>query len=913
MTTESPIRMLETEEPNKWLTPANPAIFSSPFITTTVQEDEFTKFLKESGVLEEQPIRPPARSGSAPPTVEGSIAALRTFMDQKNPTLTNTRNEFSDSDSEEQMRTDPAYIAYYYANVNLNPRLPPPLISQENRHLVRLMRGAGVKKISVAEGSLATHREEPEDDMSPQQTSSHQKQHFVAELDRSGSDLMKGDVPQASEGENVKDTVSTSDQISERCDQASSSTNVPGDERNVNCHNNASVSCTNILSIDSPSVRNAELEDDSSTKSINGSEISVVESRMKLLDTSAGSVTEDNQRRLENLHIHDQNFRFQAMASQNHMIPQGMYPLNYGFEKSAIVYQKLPAMQHFQHHPGSVPPHYTTAAAYMNHASPVHPGVPPPGFGLHPPHMSGRLPNETRPLQINTYPTTSYFKAPTEHLTSEIHPYRSQMVYPVRPYMQNAFVLRPITGPVQGRCFQPGIQEAHGAVPVQHKDANSASLTDHKEQTHPATGNLSMSLFMNGGHSGLSYYGYPPSSYYGYPHSLGVQQFPAPSPGVPFSPITGINNPEIPAVSPGWKGQRGPESSDDLKKNSFLEVLKSNSSKKLELSDISGQIAEFSTDQHGSRFIQQKLEHCSTNEKDSVFKEVLPYALKLMTDVFGNYVIQKFFEHGTLEHRRCLGEQLRGQVLGLSLQMYGCRVIQKALEVIELNQKVELVQELDGHVMRCVHDQNGNHVIQKCIESVPTEKIGFILSSFHGQVSALSSHPYGCRVIQRVLEHCSDEKISRCIVDEILKSACTLAQDPYGNYVTQHILETGKPNERSQIIQKLAGKFTQMSQLKYASNVVEKCLKYGDASERDLIIEEFIAESDKNDSLLMLMKDQFANYVVQKIFDLGTEKQKETFLSCIKTHLSVLKRFTYAKQIVTRYEQLTEGSTQDQA
>ncbi|KAA8541527.1 hypothetical protein F0562_022679 [Nyssa sinensis] len=139
-------------------------------------------------------------------------------------------------------------------------------------------------------------------------------------------------------------------------------------------------------------------------------------------------------------------------------------------------------------------------------------------------------------------------------------------------------------------------------------------------------------------------------------------------------------------------------------------------------------------------------------------------------------------------------------MLNLSLQMYGCRVIQKALEVIELDQKTQLVSELDGHVTRCVRDQNGNHVIQKCIECVPKEKLGFIISAFQGQVATLSTHPYGCRVIQRVLEHCSDELQSQCIVDEILDSAYVLAQDQYGNYVTQHILEKGKPRERSQII-----------------------------------------------------------------------------------------------------------------
>lgn len=114
-----------------------------------------------------------------------------------------------------------------------------------------------------------------------------------------------------------------------------------------------------------------------------------------------------------------------------------------------------------------------------------------------------------------------------------------------------------------------------------------------------------------------------------------------------------------------------------------------------------------------------------------------------------------------------------------------------------------------------MRDQNGNHVIQKCIECIPTEKNSFIISSFQSQVAILSTHPYGCRVIQvilnyvvpwyivtlflyfnwlisfrvnfskRVLERCSENPQSQCIVHEILDSAYALAQDQYGNYVTQ--------------------------------------------------------------------------------------------------------------------------------
>ncbi|CAN1808755.1 Pumilio homolog 2 [Linum perenne] len=52
-----------------------------------------------------------------------------------------------------------------------------------------------------------------------------------------------------------------------------------------------------------------------------------------------------------------------------------------------------------------------------------------------------------------------------------------------------------------------------------------------------------------------------------------------------------------------------------------------------------------SADQYGSRFIQQKLETATADEKVLVYKEIMPQALALMTDVFGNYVIQKVSIH----------------------------------------------------------------------------------------------------------------------------------------------------------------------------------------------------------------------------------------------------------------------------
>ncbi|KAG2233647.1 hypothetical protein INT48_008437 [Thamnidium elegans] len=350
-----------------------------------------------------------------------------------------------------------------------------------------------------------------------------------------------------------------------------------------------------------------------------------------------------------------------------------------------------------------------------------------------------------------------------------------------------------------------------------------------------------------------------------------------------------------------------PSSQEDLAlsiRSVLLEEFRNSKSKKYELKDIAGHIVEFSGDQHGSRFIQQKLETANSEEKQMVFEEVLPNALQLMTDVFGNYVLQKFFEHGNQMQKSILAKQMEGHVLSLSLQMYGCRVVQKALEHVLTEQQATLVGELDGCVLKCIKDQNGNHVIQKAIERVPAQHIQFIIDAFHGQVYNLATHPYGCRVIQRMFEHCTEVQTGP-LLDELHRCANQLVQDQYGNYVIQHILERGRPEDKARIVEKILGQILPLSKHKFASNVVEKCVDYGSKRDRQLLIEEVIQNrADGTYPLVTMMKDQYANYVVQKMLDVVDDDQREILVNKIRPHLQSLKKYTYGKHLIQKVEKL---------
>lgn len=182
-----------------------------------------------------------------------------------------------------------------------------------------------------------------------------------------------------------------------------------------------------------------------------------------------------------------------------------------------------------------------------------------------------------------------------------------------------------------------------------------------------------------------------------------------------------------------------------------------------------------------------------------------------------------------------------------------------------VHQQAAMVEELKSHVLDCVRDQNGNHVIQVVVKHVPAEYTQFVVDAFVGQIQHLATHPYGCRVMQRLLDHCVEPGRSQ-ILRELHACASTLISDQYGNYVAQHVIEYGTPEDQAKIIALVRQHLIPYSKQKYASNVVERCLKFGNKQQRRDIMLQISARGPGGESALPLMiKDSFGNYVIRKL------------------------------------------------
>jgi pumilio RNA-binding family len=261
--------------------------------------------------------------------------------------------------------------------------------------------------------------------------------------------------------------------------------------------------------------------------------------------------------------------------------------------------------------------------------------------------------------------------------------------------------------------------------------------------------------------------------------------------------------------------------------------------------------------------------------------------------------------------------------------MVSCRVTQKALESLAYEDICSLLHEFDQNVLTCIQDQNGNHVMQKIVEVMSiaakeaesktredgladamAEKIQFVVDDVLANVETLCCHPYGCRVLQRILEHGVDFQ-KTATLDQIQLCHKALLDDQYGNYVIQHVLQYGRESDRDSLLKIIVeNDLLKLSRQKFASNVVEKLLKYGNSSQRNTIVREMLKASREGSGsqegvgssvLLLMVRDAYANYVVQTAIDVVPEgNEKRMLLEELKANEAQLRNYTFAKHIVSK-------------
>ena len=320
---------------------------------------------------------------------------------------------------------------------------------------------------------------------------------------------------------------------------------------------------------------------------------------------------------------------------------------------------------------------------------------------------------------------------------------------------------------------------------------------------------------------------------------------------------------------------------------------------------LTGEIYSLCKDQHGCRFLQKKLEERNPTSLQLIFEETTPHVNELMTDPFGNYLCQKLLEYANEDQRTALIRSASPQMVKIALNQHGTRALQKMIEYIDTPQQVDMIIDALRHdVVQLIQDLNGNHVVQKCLNHLKQEDAQFVYDAVSTHVVTVGTHRHGCCVLQRCIDHATGPQKAQ-IVGSVTQNAFNLVQDPFGNYVVQYILDLGEPAFTEPLCRSFLTKISVLSRQKFSSNVIEKGIRTADDETKRLMVSEMLNSIE----LEKMLRDSFANYVVQTAMDYSDPDMKARLLDTIRPILPAIRHTPHGRRIQSKLSDLEDRAS----
>ncbi|KAK6980830.1 armadillo-type protein, partial [Favolaschia claudopus] len=166
-------------------------------------------------------------------------------------------------------------------------------------------------------------------------------------------------------------------------------------------------------------------------------------------------------------------------------------------------------------------------------------------------------------------------------------------------------------------------------------------------------------------------------------------------------------------------------------------------------------------------------------------------------------------------------------------------------------------------------------VIQSLLRNLAPEALSFA-SIFTAEALRLASHPFGSRVLQCCFENLPNRQRSP-LIEEVLNRGHLreLFLTQFGVKLYHSVDSQGR------VVAELRGRFLDMAKHKFASHICEKALLYYNSDASRALIDEIL---DSN-SIRCMMRDQYANYVLQTALRIELGQRKKLLIENVEGEL----------------------------
>ena len=273
--------------------------------------------------------------------------------------------------------------------------------------------------------------------------------------------------------------------------------------------------------------------------------------------------------------------------------------------------------------------------------------------------------------------------------------------------------------------------------------------------------------------------------------------------------------------------------------------------------------------------IQKKLGKSNTQCKILLIKLLNKEGLStLMKNTYGNYFFQQIIKGEEDIIIELIISYISEDFINISKDSSGTFSIQALLnEVSSVKEEQQILSIIQNHEMEMAFNKNATYVLQKIVLLFPDIHRAYLNDIILINFRDLCMDSNGICLIKNFIKTNTLINNKKRINKEMISYFVDLAQNPFGNYGIQYIMENWDNNDLNDIKNKIIENIYELSIQQFSSNVVEKALEINDEENRQKMIRKLCF----NDNFIFLLKNKFGRFVLHKAINYMNTNSKNEF------------------------------------
>ena len=238
-------------------------------------------------------------------------------------------------------------------------------------------------------------------------------------------------------------------------------------------------------------------------------------------------------------------------------------------------------------------------------------------------------------------------------------------------------------------------------------------------------------------------------------------------------------------------------------------------------------------------------------------------------------------------------EYLAHNIYPLAKDQAGCRFLQKKLEDEPQIATSFFYPAILPYVLPLVKDPFGNYLIQKLCYTLSPEQILQLLKILSTNILDIGSNSHGTRVIQHIINYLKTPELIQYFITIIQPYVIPLLKELNGTHIIQKF-NTDYPSYSNIINKIVIDNCESLATHRHGCCVLQKYLDSPDEAMKRNLINSLI------DKCLVLIIDQFGNYVMQSVLLLNDVDASNAIASKLLENAAYYSKHKYSSNVVEK-------------